>query len=158
MAYSFQVFTLAQVLTAAQMNQVEVNIRDHQHGVDGVFEQAATQADQEAGTSILLYATPGRQHFHKSAAKGWSMADALGNTPNISYNVSSVTDGGTGSITINWNTDFSSANHCAVAGFDGADLTGDITVAAATTRLVTHNISGAPADPTFSFIVAFGDQ
>ncbi len=36
MAYSFQTFTLSQVLTAAQMNQVEVNIRDHAHGVAGV--------------------------------------------------------------------------------------------------------------------------
>lgn len=36
MAYSFQTFTLAQVLTAAQMNQVEVNIRDHVHGTSGV--------------------------------------------------------------------------------------------------------------------------
>ena len=36
MAYSFQTFTVGQVLTASQMNQVEVNIRDHVHGVAGV--------------------------------------------------------------------------------------------------------------------------
>ena len=36
MAYSFQTFSAAQVLTAAQMNQVEVNVRDHVHGVAGV--------------------------------------------------------------------------------------------------------------------------
>jgi len=36
MAYSFQTFSVGQVLTAAQMNQVEVNIRDHIHGVSGV--------------------------------------------------------------------------------------------------------------------------
>jgi len=36
MTYSFQTFTINQVLTAAQMNQVEVNIRDHVHGSAGV--------------------------------------------------------------------------------------------------------------------------
>ena len=36
MSYSFQIFTVGQVLTASQMNQVEVNIRDHVHGVAGV--------------------------------------------------------------------------------------------------------------------------
>src|SRR5258708_7278686 len=35
-AYSFQTFNVGQVLTATQMNQVEVNIRDHVHGVAGV--------------------------------------------------------------------------------------------------------------------------
>lgn len=35
-AYSFQTFTFQEVLTAAKMNQVEVNIRDHVHGANGV--------------------------------------------------------------------------------------------------------------------------
>src|SRR4030067_1441694 len=40
MTYSFQTFTLNQILTSPQMNQVEANIRDHRHGqsgVEGVF-------------------------------------------------------------------------------------------------------------------------
>jgi len=36
MAYSFQSWTLNQVLTSTQQNQVEVNIRDHVHGSGGV--------------------------------------------------------------------------------------------------------------------------
>lgn len=36
MAYSFQSFSVGQILTAGQMNQVEVNVRDHQHGNAGV--------------------------------------------------------------------------------------------------------------------------
>lgn len=36
MAYSFQSFSVGQVLTAAQMNQTEVNVRDHSHGESGV--------------------------------------------------------------------------------------------------------------------------
>ena len=35
-AYSFQTFSVGQVLTAAQMSQVEVNIRDHVHGTANV--------------------------------------------------------------------------------------------------------------------------
>ncbi len=36
MAYSFQTFTFQQVLTSAQMDQVEANVRDHVHGVAGI--------------------------------------------------------------------------------------------------------------------------
>ncbi len=36
MAYSFQTFSFEQVLTSAQVNQIEVNIRDHIHGRDSV--------------------------------------------------------------------------------------------------------------------------
>src|SRR5258708_4271544 len=35
-AYSFQTFTVGQVLAATKMNQVEVNIRDQAHGIAGV--------------------------------------------------------------------------------------------------------------------------
>lgn len=38
MAYSFQIFSVGAVLTAAQMNAVEVNIRDHTHGTSGNSE------------------------------------------------------------------------------------------------------------------------
>ena len=36
MAYNFQTFSIGQILTAAQMNQVEESIRDHIHGTAGV--------------------------------------------------------------------------------------------------------------------------
>ena len=36
MAYSKQTFSVNQVLTNGQMNQVETNIQDHKHGVSGV--------------------------------------------------------------------------------------------------------------------------
>lgn len=41
MAYSFQTFSVNEVLTATKMNQVEVNIRDHVHGSAGVVSIAA---------------------------------------------------------------------------------------------------------------------
>ena len=42
MAYSFQTFAFNQVLTSAEMNQVEINIRDHVHGQDGVVSVPAS--------------------------------------------------------------------------------------------------------------------
>lgn len=42
MSYLFQTFTVGEVLAAAKLNQVEVNIRDHVHGVAGVSALAAT--------------------------------------------------------------------------------------------------------------------
>ncbi len=50
MAYSFQTFTVAQVLTASQMNQVEVNIRDHVHGTASVGS-TFTKVELPAGTA-----------------------------------------------------------------------------------------------------------
>lgn len=42
-AYSFQTFSVGQVLTASQMNQVEVNVRDHVHGTAGVSDSKIVQ-------------------------------------------------------------------------------------------------------------------
>lgn len=57
MAYSFQTFTVGQVLMAAQTNQIEVNIRDHVHGVAGVA-MATRIAKVTRQTSALLGADP----------------------------------------------------------------------------------------------------
>jgi hypothetical protein len=35
-AYSYQTFSVGQVLTAAQVQQIEDNVRDHEHGASGV--------------------------------------------------------------------------------------------------------------------------
>lgn len=66
MSYSFQTFTVGQVLTAAQMDQVEVNIRDHEHGTSGVSKpgpndtHASTWTFNGTGTpgSTLLLQMP----------------------------------------------------------------------------------------------------
>ena len=54
MTYSFQTFTLNQILTSPQMNQVEANIRDHRHGqsgVEGVFGGEITPTQLTANTN-----------------------------------------------------------------------------------------------------------
>lgn len=136
---------------------------------DADFEiGAATQAEQETGTSLVASVTPGRQQFHPSAAKGWVQADAAAGATS-SYNVSSVGDTGAGHATINWATDFSTANYCVVytARIDpgGSQATTYVSLvrntnfAAGTTDVLCIKVSdGSLADPTYHQVVAFGDQ
>jgi hypothetical protein len=72
----------------------------------------ATQAEQEAGSSTSVFTSPGRQQYHPSAAKAWIRFNGTG-TPAIdaSYNVTSITDVGTGRWIVNFTTSFSSANY-----------------------------------------------
>lgn len=81
---------------------------------------AATQAQMETGTDITVAVTPGRAQYHQSAAKAWISFDGdVVGAPSIlaSYNITSITDNGTGDYTINIETDFSSVNYCATFGF-----------------------------------------
>lgn len=120
----------------------------------------ATQAEMEAGSITTKAVTPGRQHFHPSAAKGWINFNAADTTPDmvINYNAAgSITDGGVGTFTVNWDTDFSTANLCAVAGGIAAhnQIVG---YAAGTTQVYCTNASDAATDPDWVFVVAYGDQ
>jgi len=166
--YSAQTFSVGQVLTASQMNQVETNIADHQHGVSGVFDQAATQADQETGTSVLLYVTPGRQQYHPSACKGWAKMDFSAGIV-ASYNVTSQSDDGNGTMTVSWNVDFSSVNYfacCAIQGDPGGSGATTYTqhvahtsFAAGTTKFWNVRLSDwAGQDGNYMHAIAFGDQ
>lgn len=95
---------------------------------------AASQSDQETGTSNTRFVTPGVQHYHVSAAKFWCNFDGSSGsgtiTPRTSYNVDNITDNGTGDYTINITNDFSSANYvtlCTVGrGVINNDIVGGI--------------------------------
>jgi hypothetical protein len=75
---------------------------------------AATQADQETASSTTTYVSPGRQQYHPSAAKFWVVYTS---TPTLttSYNVSSISNVGTGLVQVNFTTAFSSADY-SIAG------------------------------------------
>lgn len=75
---------------------------------------AATQAVQETGTSTTAFVVTGVQKYHPSAAKFW-VNFAINGTVNASYNVTDITDTGTGFWKVNIATDFSTANYCCVA-------------------------------------------
>jgi len=130
--------------------------------------QIASQAAQEAGSDATLATTAGRQHFHQSAAKAWVDFTGTGTpTRQAYYNVSSITDNGTGDYTINFTTAFSSANYVAVGScettssgslnaFTNVDNGGR---AAGSCRVLTGSpASGGKVDQTGVMYTFFGDQ
>ena len=124
---------------------------------------AASQADQETATSTTTYVSPGRQQYHPSAAKAWIKYESVSASPVIkaSYNVSSLTDNGTGNITVNFTTAFSSAEYCAVSS--GAAVVnngwwvvfGSATAGGCTLRQLSNG--SVPVDDTVN-AVFLGDQ
>lgn len=121
----------------------------------------STQADMETGTSTTTFVTPGRAQFHPSAAKAWVNYIRSTTTINASYNITSVTDNGTGDITVNIATDFSSANWAAgavVAAGAFRHIQFSNTVAAGSAQVLCYNSTFALADPSYFEVVFYGDQ
>ena len=128
---------------------------------------AATQAELETGSSTTVYTSPGRQQYHPSAAKFWLRADTAG-TINISYNITSVTDTGTGIIDVTIATDFSSSVWCVLQGNEytpgGTAATTrvfNITQISATGTFQANALSASTwggSDPQAYSFAGFGDQ
>ncbi len=125
------------------------------------FIQVATQADQETGTSVVLAVTPGRQHFHPSATKAWCKAGLTGNIL-ASYNVTSLTDTGTGALTVTIANDFSSTSYSITATIELASTTlaqscTYDSVAAGSFLLRSVVEAGSAADPVTWSVQCCGD-
>ena len=125
---------------------------------------AATQAEMETATSNTVAATPLNTKWHPGVAKVWLRASADGTTINASYNVTSITDGGAGNITVTIDVDFSSANYVITtfgAGSNGTSaLLNYVTTQAAgsfNAHCITPNFTNL--DPqTAWYFACFGDQ
>lgn len=124
--------------------------------VPGVIE-IATQAEIETGTDTGRAVTPGRQQFHSSAAKAWVFAGVQG-TALASYNITSVTDVGTGTLGITLATDFDTDLYAAVAIIhDANDRATQIFTKS--TGTCTVRCAAGGADPSVGYyFAAFGDQ
>jgi hypothetical protein len=127
---------------------------------------AATQAEMEAASSTTVYVSPGRGQYHPGMAKAWLMYNGVTNTILASYNISSVTDNGTGDFTINFTTAFSSADY-AMAQMCNAPTATDYAVQIDTANVPTASAcrvnvinsgSGAKTDIIRISAVFFGDQ
>lgn len=121
---------------------------------------AATQAQQESGTSTAVVVTPGRQQYHPSAAKVWCQANFAGASV-VGYNISSITDTGTGQVTFNFTTAFSTANWACVAQImiTSAALICRVNSLTASTALIeSYNAAGVLTDGTSMHMVGYGDQ
>ena len=146
--------------TAAAGTAAVAARRDHRHGMP-TLAAAATQAEQEAGSSTTVYASPGRQQFHPSAAKAWCRSTDAGLLEAGSYNVSSITDLGVGDRTIVWDVDFSGTTYAAGAiQFQNASADQRHCIgspAVGSIRQLVFDSLGVAADVASS-ILAFGDQ
>lgn len=128
--------------------------------------EIASQADQETGTSTVKAVTPGRQQSHPSAAKAWARMSLAAGSPTLqeSYNVSSVTDNGTGDFSFNFTTNFSSSGFIAIGSLElsGGGAYGVVIQARAVGSIRFFLIvmsSGNPTDnPTSAHVACFGDQ
>jgi hypothetical protein len=130
---------------------------------------AATQAEQEAASSTTTYVSPGRQHFHPSAAKFWAHFGTSGNLL-AGYNVTSITDGGAGNATVVIAIDFGTSDYCVGVSAENLDATIDSIAdgqmqmialggqAAGSVQVINKNDDGtAAADPTTWNVWGFGD-
>lgn len=129
---------------------------------------AATQAELEAASITTAYSSPGRQHYHPSAAKAWVSFNGTGTVAiRASYNVSSITDNGTGDYTINFTTAFSSSNYAkggSVRQDDSQPQTNKMhavsyedTPSASSYRLLAVDVAGNVQDSSEVTQVFFGD-
>lgn len=127
---------------------------------------SATQAQQETATSTTVFVSPGRQQYQPSASKAWVVFRGTGTVASLSsYNVSSITDNGTGDYTVNFTTAFSSADY-AVLSFGDVVLNSNnkqrtvnwVSATASTFRLNTVDDLGAVEDWARVSLVFFGDQ
>lgn len=126
----------------------------------GIIE-IAVQSEMESASSTTLAVTPGRQHYHPSAAKAWVVYNQItGPGISASYNVTSVTDNSTGLFTVNFTNNFSSTSfaHSGHAGADNYVMSlnsrsaGSVSV---TTRVAN---TSALTDLDNNSVIAFGDQ
>ncbi len=132
--------------------------------------KAATQNEMEAGSSILVFTTPGRQQFHPSAAKTWTSFNGSGTLAERSaYNVSGYTDNGAGLWNVQNATDFSSGDYSVqctaqtIVGTLVSIINVDSADAPATTDfgIACYSWNGASLplyDSPYVFAAAFGDQ
>lgn len=81
---------------------------------------AATQAQQFAGTSNIVTVTPLVQRYHQSALKVVGVCGVAGDLQAGSFNVSSITDTGTGQATVNYTLNFLNNNYTALVNAQNA--------------------------------------
>lgn len=130
----------------------------------------ATQTQAEAAASAAVYVTPAVQQNHPGHPKWWARVTVSAGTPTLgtSYNVTSITDTGTGLLTVTIATDFSTANWAPFVTVErsGTGATANYvairnaTIAAGTVTLECQDNNTTPAlvDPGTWFGFGLGDQ
>ena len=124
----------------------------------------ATNSTQLSANHIFGLSTGGISISAVPVAKAWVNFDGTGTLAvNDSYNVSGVTDNGSGDYTINFATAMSNANYCPVFGHWTGDGNGNntyqkqgVALAVGSIRVSANNISVGDADSQGNYVVIFG--
>jgi hypothetical protein len=122
----------------------------------------ATQANMESAASsgsTSLIVTPGRLQYHPGVAKAWVRFDgsATSVTSAAGYNVSSITDKGTGNYNIIYTTPFSSSNYAPQVS-SNLNNSRFVSISTASCEVIFLDLSGTAADASIVSFIAFGDQ
>ena len=128
---------------------------------------AASQAQMETATSNTVAVTPLNTNWHPGVVKTWLKCSGDGTTINASHNITSITDTGTGIVTVTIATDFSSANYCitgtaqnsssGAAGMKYIHISSQAAGSFVGTSGVEPSSSG-PTDPLSYYFSCLGDQ
>lgn len=132
---------------------------------------AATQAEMEGGTATNKYVTPQGVNWHPGACKAWVKAGITGNIL-ASWNITSLTDTGTGVMGITIATDFSSVNYACLVAVEATATTWAVantrechirsaTIAAGSVSVDCVDNTATTSlvkDPTTWHVAMFGDQ
>ncbi len=113
--------------------------------------------------------TPVANHIYReSTHKAWALVTVAAGTPSITvhHNVTSITDGGAGLLTVTWETDFSTANYCVNATARGtaganhliASVDDAVSPTAGAVKLTCYTGGNVAADPTAWNVSAIGLQ
>lgn len=102
------------------------------------------------------------------AAKAWVQFNGTGTIAiDASHNVDSISDGGTGQYTVNWDTDFASVDYCVTLSCDVAQSGERAIVGERATNLktagalhinVVNSVDNALIDTVSVYVAAFGSQ
>lgn len=99
----------------------------------------------------------------RSQCQGWATITYSAGVPTLedSYNVTSITDDGTGILTITWDRDFANTNYCILLGYrrTGAGalcFQRVVDQQVGTCQIETYTSGGAAVDPLAIYVTAFG--
>lgn len=123
----------------------------------GVVE-LATAAEVAAGTDTARVPSVASMASHQGVAKAWVNFNGTGTVAiRDSYNVSSITDGGTGQYTVNFASSMASANYAAITSAAGAwaYLAGAYSASAVSVSM--RDGAGALFDSSIVNVAIFGD-
>ena len=150
----------ARVFVVKDLSGIIQTIPYKADGTAVVGISVATQAEMEAVTSNTVAATPLNTNWHPGVTKFHVKAGITGNILE-SRNVTSVTDNGTGSITVTIATDFSADTYTIMPGLRAPGTQGlTPNISAQTTGAFTCvcNEGGVAVDPVGYYFAGLGDQ